>query len=228
MNLDKVQQLVNWVFGTAVIFLAVISVVGFAVDLSDGVLLGDIPPTPKPMPGIAVVVTIAVTPTNTSTPTATLPLPTLAQPTNTPIPPPPTPIPPTLTPTVDLVDLTYRISIQPIMSDYAEAMNYLSITFDEAAETPLVVITDNWKIRAATSFALIRIANESVRELVPSDRFRETHNRILQASELMDQMIVEYSRGIDNLDVEALLNGNRLLTEANEAIQQATLLLPTE
>lgn len=176
-------------------------------------------PTTAPLPSATPEPTSTPVPTHKPEPTAT------TRPTDTRIPAPTRR--PSLTPlpsktAIPAEERAYLDKLLPEMESVSKALGGV-----RALCADLRPNDSTWVLSMAANMAVIKVAAEEVRSLVPPSRFQEVHNTVLVALDGQVLSMDYLARGIDAMDVALIAQASQYLSESNVKMEEATDMMNT-
>lgn len=149
--------------------------------------------------------TVTIGPTNTPEPTNT------PKPTNT------------LKPTIDLAETSYMTQI---MTNSLECHDYLmdiATQSQKAGEDYTLMMDTNWQVETAIALVGIDSSCVTMRDISPvPPRFATLHSYTVLMSSEMEQMVDDYTYGVDYLDADRLMSAVEHMQKGGEYIDMMT------
>lgn len=90
------------------------------------------------------------------------------------------------------------------MTEMGDAFNEISDMLELASMYPNLILAEDWRIAIAAQIAIVRLANDDLRELKPSERIETCHIQLLRVADNYDDCVTKIANGIDNLDGDML------------------------
>ena len=134
----------------------------------------------------------------------------VTRPTATPTPMCPTP-----------AEAAYIDDLLPILPLISGALFEFSGLSTEASIDLSVLFDEGWKIEIGTQMVLITLYSQDILDLDPPSSFRAVTIPLEEAAQGYIASMEAIANGIDNFDESALLEGVRLLEEANAGLEQS-------
>lgn len=123
-------------------------------------------------------------------------------------------------------ELIFVTEVQSIFSNYSVILNLLSEQLNAGGDSPMLIFSEDWRIKTATAIALIYDYNSRLRSLVPPVRFANAWAQVLTASDMYDRAMDALVSGLDNFDIAQIELASQYMREAQDAVNRAAALLP--
>ena len=153
---------------------------------------------------------IAPTPSETPTPPATAtPIPTRT--------PAPTPTP-TSCPTPE--EQAYFLEMGSLADSVSEVFFGFGNLNTRAGDNPSLILQEDWQLEAALYLIGFQFYIDAVKELSPPSSLRHIHQNLLASVNVLQKAVDAYAYGVDNLDVDSLVQAISYLEEHNRLVNE--------
>ena len=117
---------------------------------------------------------------------------------------------------------TFMKAVASESSDIGDATSDMSDLFTKLGNDPTLIVDQSWTIKVAGVFVKFQNINDEARALKPSPRQQHLYVAWTEVTGLIVAATDDYTRGIDNVDVDSIYAGTAKITHATELSNQLT------
>ena len=117
--------------------------------------------------------------------------------------------------------MRYRSDLGDRLATMKQALTELEKLFARAGNNPMLIYDEDWLVDVAAVLVVMKLFGDNVSELTAPHVLRSAHSHLLAAADYYDRTADTVARGIDDADVELLLEGYALLEDGAASLELA-------
>jgi len=122
----------------------------------------------------------------------------------------------------------YRAGIAEIMPPWSQALSGIGTQSTLAGSNPTLIFDSDWVLVTAGYLAVMKMADDAVRQLSPPPRFQAAHRKLLAAGRESKQIADLYAQGVDEVNGQKIVRASAKMAELSRLVNEATSLLPKD
>ena len=128
-------------------------------------------------------------------------------------------------PAFTAAECAYMETMVGLNTDVGDATVEMTELFGDFADDPLVLFDQDWIFDMAGQLAILRVVFDSSGDVLPPASMTAIHDQLLAAYSKLNDATTAYATGFDDVDPDAINEGNALIAEANADMTAGNRLL---
>lgn len=122
---------------------------------------------------------------------------------------------------LDESEARYLDEVIEILEIYNSAFDNIRTLSAQAAQSPLLIVNDEWRIKMIANLVLLVNAGEMLRKLLPPASMVEIHTELVSASRHYDFAVEQIAKGLDSMNSSYIEEAVMSIEAANRHLRKA-------